>query len=157
MLKDGVDPLEVKQICSYAYTNLGVACRSTLQHTVNGFIVQAKDQLLLFHLGNSSASDTKSSSNQICTPDTAQMAHADFRIEHVHTVVCKQSCNLPFCWQATEAKILDLIKVLGSVISYVRQDEQLQQSAAQVIEDLSAAHLGGAVSAGMPSNDNVSK
>ena len=41
VLKDGVDPSEVKQICSYAYANLDVACRSTLQHTVNGFIMQA--------------------------------------------------------------------------------------------------------------------
>ena len=41
VLKDGVDPSEVKQICSYAYANLGMSCRSTLQHTVNGFIMQA--------------------------------------------------------------------------------------------------------------------
>lgn len=41
VLKDGVDPSEVKQICSWAYVNLGVSCRSTLQHTVNGFIMQA--------------------------------------------------------------------------------------------------------------------
>lgn len=40
VLKDGNGPSEVKQICSYAYANLGIACRTTLQHTVNGFTVQ---------------------------------------------------------------------------------------------------------------------
>ena len=40
---------------------------------------------------------------------------------------------------------------LGSVISYVREDEHLQLSAAQQSEDLSAAYLGADASAGVPS------
>lgn len=45
---------------------------------------------------------------------------------------------------------------LGSVTSYVREDEQLQLSAALVSEELTPAHLGTGVSAGelslMPSD-----
>ena len=40
---------------------------------------------------------------------------------------------------------------LGSMISYVREDEQLQLSAALHSEDLSAAHLAADVTAGVPS------
>ena len=42
VLKDGVSPSETKQICSYAAANLGTPCRSMLQHTTNGFIVQVR-------------------------------------------------------------------------------------------------------------------
>ncbi len=55
----------------------------------------------------------------------------------------------PFCaWQATEDQILELMDALGSVISYVREDEQLQLSAALRSEDLTPAHLDADVSAG---------
>ena len=40
------------------------------------------------------------------------------------------------------------MSALGSVISYVREDEQLQLSATVLSEDLSAAHIGAAAFAG---------
>ena len=46
VLKDGTDPLEVKQLCSYISTNLGIQGRKMLQHTVCGFIVQVTCPLL---------------------------------------------------------------------------------------------------------------
>jgi hypothetical protein len=45
--------------------------------------------------------------------------------------------------------VLALISALGSLISYVREDEQLQLSVTVFSEDLSAAHIGVAASAGM--------
>ena len=42
------------------------------------------------------------------------------------------------------------MSALGSVISYVREDEQLQLSATVLSEDLSAGQIGAAASAGMP-------
>ena len=59
-------------------------------------------------------------------------------------------------WQATEDQILELMDALGSVISYVREDELLQLSAALFSEDLSAAHLGADVSAGVSSSRRCS-
>lgn len=51
VLKDGTESVEVKQICAHAYANLGLACRQTLQHTVNGFTVQVSQHLEdLWHL-----------------------------------------------------------------------------------------------------------
>lgn len=61
------------------------------------------------------------------------------------------SCNPLHEWQATEDQILNLMDALGSIISYVREDEQLQLSAALFSEDLSAAHLGADISAGVSS------
>ena len=46
VLKDGTDPLEVKQLCSYISANLGIQCRKMLQHTVSGFIVQVACAIL---------------------------------------------------------------------------------------------------------------
>ena len=61
--------------------------------------------------------------------------------------------NLITCVQATEDEVLSLMNALGSVISYVREDEQLQLSAQLRFEDLSAAHLGADVSAGRSLSD----
>ena len=57
------------------------------------------------------------------------------------------------CTQASEDEVLSLMNALGSVISYVREDEQLQLSASLRSEDLSATHLGADVSAGRPLSD----
>lgn len=61
--------------------------------------------------------------------------------------------NLITCTQASEDEVLSLMNALGSVISYVREDEQLQLSASLRSEDLSATHLGADVSAGRPLSD----
>lgn len=61
--------------------------------------------------------------------------------------------NLITCTQASEDEVLSLMNALGSVISYVREDEQLQLSASLRSEDLSAAHLGVDVSAGRSLSD----
>ena len=52
-------------------------------------------------------------------------------------------------WQTTEDMMLTLMSALGSVVSYVREDEQLQLSSAVSYEDLSAARLGLDASQGM--------
>ena len=61
--------------------------------------------------------------------------------------------NLITCMQATEDEVLSLMNALGSVISYVREDEQMQLSADLRYEDLSAAHFGADVSAGRSLSD----
>ena len=53
-----------------------------------------------------------------------------------------------FLVQTTEDMIQTLMSALGSVVSYVREDEQLQLSSAVSFEDLSAARLGTVVSQG---------
>ena len=50
--------------------------------------------------------------------------------------------------QTTEDMIQTLMSALGSVVSYVREDEQLQLSSAVSYEDLSAVHLGSDASQG---------
>ena len=54
-----------------------------------------------------------------------------------------------FLVQTTEDVIQTLMSALGSVVSYVREDEQLQLSSAVSYEDLSAAHLGTVASQGL--------
>ena len=53
-----------------------------------------------------------------------------------------------FLLQTTEDMIQTLMSALGSVVSYVREDEQLQLSSAVSYEDLSAAYLGSDASQG---------
>ena len=54
-----------------------------------------------------------------------------------------------FSAQTTEDMILKLMSALGSVVSYVREDEQLQLSLTVSYEDLSVAHLRSDASQGM--------
>ena len=50
--------------------------------------------------------------------------------------------------QTTEDRIQTLMSALGSIVSYVREDEQLQLSSAVSYEDLSSVYLGSDASQG---------
>ncbi len=45
VLKDGTNQSGVQQFCSSAHAKLGMACRSTLQHTVDSVIMQVVLQI----------------------------------------------------------------------------------------------------------------
>lgn len=58
--------------------------------------------------------------------------------------------------QATEDEVVALMSALGSIIAYVREDEQLQLSATVLYEDLSTPHLAVDVSAGVSCHNSCS-